>query len=359
MLRSQVVLQMKEVRVGVIGAGAFGETHSMVYSELPGVTLVAVADLNADRAREVAARFGAESWYDDWAPILERDDIDAVSVVTPEDKHKEPVVEAAKAGKHVLVEKPIATSLEDADAMIRAAEQNGKVLMVGHILRFTPGYVQIKQAIDSGSLGEPIWAYSRRNGSLAQVKRISGRVSAIMFLGIHDIDLLLWYLGGEVERVFCESVRKEVSRSFGVPDFSWILLKFGNGALGSIETGWGLPEKWADWKIPGDWGAFAADIEVEVIGTRGAAYFDFPPMMVTGCDSEGFKFPDLIHRPRMHGRTEGAIKIELQHFIDCIRDGKQPLVSGKDGRRAVEVALAAEKSSKIREPVKLPLSHGF
>ncbi|MGQ9515408.1 MAG: Gfo/Idh/MocA family protein, partial [Thermoproteota archaeon] len=268
---------MKEVRVGVIGAGAFGETHSSVYSELPDVKLVAVADVNAERAREVATRFGAENWYEDWKYLVAREDIDAVSVVTPEDKHREPAVGAASYGKHVLVEKPIATSLSDADVMIDAAERNGVKLMVGHILRFTPGYVQIKQAIDQGSVGEPIWAYSRRNGSLAQVRRIGGRVSAIMFLGIHDIDLLLWYIGGDVEQVFCESVRKEVDRKFGVPDFSWILLKFRSGALGSVETGWGLPEKWADWKIPGDWGAFAADIEVEVVGTRGALYFDFPP----------------------------------------------------------------------------------
>ncbi|MBO3803617.1 MAG: Gfo/Idh/MocA family oxidoreductase [Candidatus Brockarchaeota archaeon] len=347
---------MKEVGIGVIGAGAFGEIHSMVYSELPDAKLVAVADVNAERAREVASRYKAERWYGDWAPLLERKDIDAVSVVTPEGEHRDPAVEAAKAGKHVLVEKPIATSLEDADAMIKAAERNGTKLMVGHILRFAPGYVQIKQAIDSGSLGEPVWAYSRRNGSLAQVKRIGGRVSAIMFLGIHDIDLLLWYVGGEVERVYCESVSKEVGRSFGVPDFSWILMKFKNGALGSVETGWGLPEKWADWKSPSDWGAFAADIEVEVVGTKGAAYLDFPPMMVTGCDGEGFKFPDLIHRPRIHGKTEGAIKLELQHFIDCVKEGKPPLVDGKDGRRALEVALAAEASSASRKPAKLPLA---
>jgi UDP-N-acetylglucosamine 3-dehydrogenase len=349
-------MKMKKVRVGVIGAGVFGEIHSLVYSEIPDATLVAVADINAKRAREVATRFGAEYWYDDWADLVSRNDIDAVSIVTPEDKHRDPAVEAANSGKHVLVEKPIATSLSDADAMIDAADRNDVKLMVGHILRFTPGYVQIKQAIDQGSIGEPIWAYSRRNGSLVQVKRIGGRISAIMFLGIHDIDLLLWYIGKDVEQVFCESIKKEVDRTFGVPDFSWILMRFENGALGSIETGWGLPEKWADWKIPGDWSAFAADIEVEVIGTRGALYFDYPPMMVMGCDGEGFKFPDLIHRPRIHGRTEGGIKIELQHFIECIREDKHPLVDGKDGRKAVEVALAAEKSSNIRAPVKLPLT---
>lgn len=346
---------MDKVRVGVIGAGLFGETHASVYSELPNVELVAVADMNADRAREVANVCGAKSHYGDWRGLVERDDIDAVSVVTPEGAHRDPVIEAANAGKHVLVEKPIATTLDDADAMIRAAERNDVKLMVGHILRFTPGYVQIKQAIDDGSLGEPIWAYSRRNGSLAQVRRIGGRISSILFLGIHDIDLLLWYFGGDVDRVFCESVNKEVSRNFGVPDFSWLLMKFRGGALGSVETGWGLPEKWASWKRPSDWGPFAADIEVEVVGTKGAAFFDFPPMMVMGCDEEGFKFPDLIHRPRIHGRSEGAIKIELQHFTDCIQNDRVPIVSGKDGRKALEVALAAERSSNSHEYVNLPL----
>jgi len=344
-----------KVKVGVIGAGLFGETHASVYSELPDVELVAVADVRADRAKEVAGKCGAKSYYDDWRRLVERDDIDAVSVVTPESMHREPVIEAANAGKHILVEKPIATTLGDADAMISAVERNNVKLMVGHILRFTPGYVQIKQAIDEGSLGEPIWAYSRRNGSLVQVKRLGGRISSILFLGVHDIDLLLWYFGEDVEHVFCESVNSEVSRQYGVPDFSWILMKFKGGAMGSVETGWGLPEKWADWKRPSSWGPFAADLEVEVVGTKGAAFFDFPPMMVMGCDDEGFKFPDLIHRPKINGKSEGAIKIELQHFMDCIRADSAPLVSGKDGRKALEVALAAEMSSNSHERVKLPL----
>jgi predicted dehydrogenase len=345
---------MDKIRVGVIGAGTFGEVHASVLAELPDVEVVAVADVRLERAREVAGKCGAKYHYDDWRGLLARDDIDAVSIVTPEDAHRDPAIEAANAGKHVLVEKPIAATLADADAMIGAAGRAGVKFMVGHILRFTPGYVQIKQAIDDGTLGEPIWAYSRRNGSVAQVKRLGGRASAILFLGIHDIDLLLWYFGGDVERVFCESVRKEVSRTYGVPDFSWLLLKFKSGAMGSIETGYGLPEKWADWKRPSKWGPFSADIEVEVIGTKGAVFFDFPPMIVMGCDEEGFKFPDLIHRPLIHGKSEGAIKIELQHFIDCIREDKAPLVSGSDGRRALEVALAAERSSLAGVPVYLP-----
>ncbi|TLN15952.1 Gfo/Idh/MocA family oxidoreductase, partial [bacterium] len=99
---------MDKVRVGVIGAGLFGETHASVFSELPNVELVAVADVRGERAEEVAGKCGAKYHYGDWRRLVERDDIDAVSVVTPEDAHRDPVVEAADAGKHVLVEKPIA-----------------------------------------------------------------------------------------------------------------------------------------------------------------------------------------------------------------------------------------------------------
>jgi len=343
---------MEDVGVGVIGAGTFGEVHARVYSELPQCRLLAIADSNRARAGEVAGKYHADA-YDDWRKLMERKDIQAVSIVTPEDQHTDIAVAAAASGKHILVEKPIATKTEDALTIINAAKKGGVKLMVGHILRFTPAYAQVRQAIESGNIGEPIWSFSRRNGSIVQVERLKGRISAGMFLAVHDADLLRWYMGDEPERVYAEDVKREVHKKYGLSDFIWALVKFKRGGVGSIEAGWGLPRSWGGSALPGKWGQFNADVGVEVIGTKGSVRIDSPPMMVYCCDEAGFKYPDIIHGFELHGRINGGIRIELQHFIESVLNDTEPLVTGEDGLVALKIIEAAERSLSEGRPVRI------
>ncbi|MGQ9596679.1 MAG: Gfo/Idh/MocA family protein [Thermoproteota archaeon] len=163
---------MSLIRVGVIGCGVMGKYHARVYSELPGVKLLATADVLEERAKEVAKEFGAERWYTDYNELLTRSDIDAVSITVPDHLHRGPTVAAAKAGKAVLLEKPIATTLEDADAIIKAVKRAGIPFLVGHIVRFDYNYVKAKEYIDRGSLGDPISIWARRNNSVTSPKRL-------------------------------------------------------------------------------------------------------------------------------------------------------------------------------------------
>jgi len=292
--------------------------------------------------------------YADFYEMLDQHHPDAVIVATPESDHLEPVKAAAQAGCHVFLEKPMATSLEDADSITKACAEAGVKLMIGYILRFEASYALIKSAIDEGSIGRFLSAYARRVISINEARRLGGRVSPVTYIGVHDIDQMMWYHPVPVKSVYAKALHGRVWEELGVYDTAWMMIEFEDDALGVHEVGWCLPEEWAKWGRPSSWGGFG-DVRMNVVGTQGALNLDFTPMNLFGVDREGWKLPDTRHWPTMHGKLVGAAKLELEHFFDCILEGKEPSVTGKDGRNSLEVMLAAEKSIATGQIVKLPL----
>lgn len=340
--------------VAVIGVGFFGQTHARTYASLPGVDLVAVADVDEARVRATADEHGVAG-YTDIDELLARDDIDMVSVVTPEPLHREPVLRCAEAGKHVFVEKPIATTLEDAEAIIAAAKNAGVKLTVGFESRFALGYSQVKEALDGGSMGELSYVYAKRRSDIGFADIKQGRVSPIFEIAIHDIDLFLWYSGfEEITEVYCCGVNRVVAEKWGQPDWMTLSLRTRSGAMALLDFGWALPRKWAGWSKPDAWHPYA-DVRMEAIGTKGAVYADMHPMMVRACDdSEGWKFPDLVYWPNIQGVVSGAIRAELEAFVRCCGDDTEPVVTGEEAIQSLRVALMAEESYRLGEPVRLP-----
>src|SRR5262249_27391407 len=220
---------MQPVRVAVIGAGYMGERHARIYAGMPDVELVAVCDVREAAVEDLAARTGAVA-YADFRTLLRRDDLDAVSVCTPDALHREPCELAARAGRHVLVEKPIATTLADADAIVETATRTGATLLVGHCLRFDPRYDQARQAVERGELGLLQTIYTRRANTVAAQDRLAGRCTLPLFLGVHDYDVMRWLTGSDVERVTAESkwglLREQ---GFPVEDANCALLRFRSG----------------------------------------------------------------------------------------------------------------------------------
>lgn len=341
--------------LGVIGVGMIGRKHARTISELDKVKLVAVADINRQRAEEVAKKYGAEAFYTDYREMLGREDIEAVVIATPDQLHREPAVAAAEARKHILLEKPMASTLEDADAISAAAKKAGVKLMIGYILRFDLNYVKIKQAVDSESFGIPLYVYAREQGSIGVTTQIGARVPFMLYGSIHEIDQLLWYLQDEAEKVYAEAVRKDIYRRFQVPDCHVVIVKFKGGATGCIEGGWAMQTpKWKSGGVPG-WGAMSS-VEVEVIGTKGYVNFHGPPNTVFVFGNDGFAFPDTEWYPvNADGKLAGAIRDEHLHFVDCILNDKEPLATDKDGRDALEIALAANQSIETGDVISLPL----
>jgi predicted dehydrogenase len=345
---------MDRVRVGVVGAGFMGALHARAVAESGFGRLVAVADPDAARAGEVAARYGAVA-RGDAREMLARDDLQAVVVATPETLHREAVVAAAERGCAVLVEKPIAASLEDADAMIAACDEAGVPLMVGYILRFEPAYARIRQAVEGGTLGRVLSMYGRRNAPIGEGERLAGRTTVINYLAVHDLDQMLWYHPADVTRVSARAVRGRLFERLGVADFTWIMAEFADGALAVVESGWGLTPGWAGWSQPASWGGFG-DVEMNVIGTDGVVSLDFTPMNVYGADAaEGWKLPDTRHWPVINGRLAGAIRGETDHFLPCVLAGEPPLIDGRAARRSLEIGLAADLAIAEGRDVALPL----
>lgn len=337
----------------VIGSGFMGGMLARTAAELPYVECVGAADVDVGRARQVASAYGGNA-YEDYEEMLEREKPDAVIIATPEPAHRAPALAAAAAGCHVFMEKPLATTLEDADAIIRACEQAGVNLMVGHILRFEATYAMIKQAIENGDIGRLLTAYARRVAGISEARRLGGRVSPVSYIGVHDFDQMLWYHPQPVKSVYARAARGRVWEELGTYDTAWITIEFQDGALGIHEVGWCLPEEWTGWQSPPTWGGFG-DVRMNVIGTDGVVSLNLTPMDLYACDREGWKLPDTRHWPQMHDKVVGALKLEVEHFFECVRQDKTPLVSGEDGRRALEVMLAAELSVAEDRVVSLPL----
>ncbi|MEM3630038.1 MAG: Gfo/Idh/MocA family oxidoreductase, partial [Nitrososphaerota archaeon] len=193
-----------KIKIGVIGAAGFiGEVHTRAAFEIPNAKLVAIADINEERGKEVAKKYNTK-WYKDYNDMLKKEDIDAVIIATPDDLHLDPAIAAAEAGKHMLIEKPLATNVKDAEEIIKYAKKNGVKLMVGFIERFNPIFLTIKQAIVDGNIGAPILLYTKRINPLFIGERVGSRTNTLWWSGIHDIDLMHWFLEDDVYRVYAE-----------------------------------------------------------------------------------------------------------------------------------------------------------
>jgi predicted dehydrogenase len=325
---------VERLRVAVIGAGVMGERHARIYASLPDVELVAVCDPREQAARRVAAATGARACADA-AAVLARDDVDAVSVCTPDEAHRAPCVAAAAAGKHVLVEKPIATTVADAEAIIEAAERARVVLLVGHCLRFDARYGHAKAAVAAGELGEVLTVYTRRSNTVAAQDRLRGRCSLPRFLGVHDYDVMRWLLGSEVERVSAES-RWGLLRRLGYPveDANCALLRFGSGALGIAELNWALPRGFPA----------SGDHRADVVGDRGA--------LAIATLETGLRRADEGRAVVVDPNAGAMFERELRHFVECVRGRERPGVAPGDGLMALRIALAVERAAERGEPVR-------
>lgn len=344
---------MKDIKFAVIGSGFIGRVLARCGSDLPYATCVATVDVIPERAQSLAKSCGGKA-YTDYVEMLDVEKPDVVFVATPEPDHRKPVEAAAQHGCHVFCEKPIALSLEDADAIIKACADAKVKLMVGHPLRFEINYAMIKASIDEGRIGKVLSLYGRRVGSIPEARRLGGRVTPGQYIAVHDIDIMLWYHPVPIRSVYARAVCGKLFQELKTYDLAWIMMEFADGTLGIHEVGLCLPETWAKWEKPSTWSGFG-DAQMNVIGTEGVLNLNFTPMNLYACDVDGWKLPDTRHWALMHGKSVGCLKNEVQHYFECVLQDEQPLVSGEDGKRAMEVMLAAERSITEGQPISLPL----
>ncbi len=343
---------MHETGFGVIGVGTWGELHARVYASTPGARLAAVCDSDLERAKRVGSSCGAARVYADYRELLADPDVRAVSVVLPDFLHREAVIAAAEAGKHVLVEKPLATSVEDGRAMIDAAKRAGVHLFVDFHNRWSPLFGQLKASVDAGELGEPQMIYYRLNDTIfvpTKMLRWAGRSSVAWFLSSHCLDTMLWLLnaragGDTIERLYCVSRSRVLKGERGVdtPDFYQTTLEWRSGLVTQMENNWILPEG----------GPSIFDLKCDFIGSRGSFVIDASHHgAVQKQTAERAVYPDSFVAPTVHGRPTGFGAESIRHFATSIIDGRKPMVDGLDGLAVTRLVLKMEESARLRQPV--------
>jgi UDP-N-acetylglucosamine 3-dehydrogenase len=332
---------MKKIKHGVIGLGWFGEKHCEVLAGLPNADLHSLCTRNPARLAEVGKTFGVTRLFTDYNQMLADPELDTVSVVTMWDQHAAPTLAALQAGKHVFLEKPMASNLADCDAIVAAARAAKGYFMVGHICRFNPRYAAAKQEIAAGKIGKIVSLYARRNLPAFVGAQVLPKIGPIIGDGVHDTDLMLWFTGAKIVSAYAQTINL---RGMKNPDLGWTMYRFDSGAIGVLEDNWCLP----------DTTAFQIDERMEIIGTEGSIHIHETHPNFSLCDKTGWHSPDTTYWPLLHGVRAGALRDEIAYFVNCVMQGQRPtVISPEESRAAVVACLAAEESAATGQLVKL------
>ncbi|KMP77348.1 dehydrogenase [Bacillus cereus] len=340
------------LKVGVIGCGSIAQyRHLPEYEANPYVQIVAVCDSNKKRAKEVANKYGV-NMYTDYNELINCEELDAVSVCTPNDLHASISIVALQSGIHVLCEKPMATSKKDAEMMIEAAEKSGKKLMIGHNQRFVTSHQKAKQLIENGEIGK-IYSFRTAFGHSGPenwsvdgkeswfFKKDEAFLGAMGDLGVHKADLIRYILNEEITEVgaFVETSAKTFSN---VDDCAVCMLKSESGIIGTLAASWSYVSK--------------EDNSTIIYGEKATLRLEDDPtysLILQYKNGEVVKYElDKIQSNAAVGQSNSHV---IEQFVESILSDKEPLINGVEGMKSLEVILAAIQSSETKQIVTIPL----
>ena len=346
----------RPVRIALIGAGEIGTVHARAYAAAPGNELAAIYDIHAEQAGRLAEQMGTTA-ASSLEAVLDDPSIEGVDICVPNHLHCDLTVRALEAGKHVLCEKPIALNLDDADAMLAAADRSKRFLMIGHVLRFWPEYVLAKKAIEDGCIGDLLLMSGRRMVSLLAGtpgadgwRRDPDRSGgAVLDMQIHDLDVFRWMLG-DPESVVSRGVRS----AEGAWSHVFTVVDFAGGRKGFVE---------ASFMMQGN----PLDIQFHILGSTGSLAWKYTPGAfvlhgVQGESSSGGpslvlyrwgREPEGLYRPAEDSFAV-SMRDQVAYFADCIRTGQPPArAPATDSRLALALALASRESCQTGEDIRM------
>ena len=338
----------KTINVAIIGVGKSGMAFGKVLQSLPNVNIHAIAASRAESAQNAAAALGVERWYTDYRKLLEDKEVNAVFIATPTYLHADMVVAAAQAQKHMLCEKPMSLTLEEADSMIEATRSAQVKFMVGFTERFNVPFIRVKEMIASGRIGTPVMLWCQRGHPLRKEEWITDDAKsggALIHTGVHNIDLIRWFTNSEVCRVYAE-MGNLIATDSNFTDSTALVLRMESGAIATLVENYAFPAT-----MP-----HSVDRGMEILGTEGIIRVDMLNQPISVWDSTGVKIEDTLTWPQIAGEIKGAIKAEIEYFIKCITQDINPEVGGKEGRKSLEVAIAAREAYETRTIINLPLA---
>jgi UDP-N-acetylglucosamine 3-dehydrogenase len=325
-------------RVAVIGAGTMGTVHAQSYCRMNDVEVVGIVDVRTNAGNSLALECHTQS-FTSLDELLTNVSVDVIDVCVPTYLHRSYVEQAAMAGKHVICEKPIARTLEDAVAMLHACQEAGVRLFVGHVVRFFPEYEMAHQMVESGQVGNVGTVRTMRGGVFpiawedwyAGVEK-SG--SVIVDTIIHDFDFLRWCFG-DVTRVFAKSL---VGRELNRIDHAFVSLRFESGVIGHVEGTWAYPDGFRT--------------ELEIAGDKGIIQHSSDESASIRAHLRVNSVANGVAVPESP-LEKSPYQAELEHFLDCISTGSESIVTAEDACKALEISLAALESVRTGQPVEL------
>jgi predicted dehydrogenase len=323
------------IRVAVVGVGAMGKNHARMYREIAEAELVAVADIHLAQAESVGRLYGVPAYYD-YHELMAREHPEAVTVAVPTQLHYQIVSELLDAGCHVLVEKPVAATVDEAKHLVALAEKYGRVLMVGHIERYNQAVIELKTRLEAGELGRVFQIHARRLGPFPDRVRDTG---VVLDLATHDLDLMRYLIGSEVVRVYAEIMREVHTTHEDLFDG---LVRFADNTLGLLEINWLTPTKIRELYVTGERGMFRADYLTQDLYFFENAEIhvgEWPALNVLRGVSEGTMTRFAI-------RKKEPLRAEVEAFLAAVHGDRSRMVNGQDGWIALQLALELLDSAR-------------
>lgn len=323
------------VRVAVVGAGEWGKNHVRTFAQLKGARLVAVCDLEDARLASVRSQYPGVSTTTRYDEILRDPSVEAVAIATFAAEHFTQARQALEAGKHVLVEKPMTLRVSEGEDLLRLSQRAGRCLMVGHLLLYHPAVVKMKQLVSSGDIGELFYLYSQRL-NLGRVRRDE---NALWSFGPHDVAVALHLFGAEPEVV---TAKGAAYLQTGIVDVAFVTLHFPGHKMAHIHLSWLDPHKVRRTTMVGSRKMVVFD-DMEPsdkirIYDKGV---DVRPEAVSSEDYLRVRFGDILIP---HTGTGEPLRVEAQHFLECVRSGSTPRTDGTHGLQVIRVLAAAQQS---------------
>ncbi len=342
--------ELKRINVGVIGTGWVGGIRANACAHNAIVDELHIAEIDPKRQAEIAAETNPTSITDDWRILIANEAIDVIVIaMTPETKRYPMVMAALEAGKNVFVEKPIAPTIEEAEAAYDLADAKALKISIGYSRRFDPRYVYVKKALNEGTIGDPVTCLVSRHSTRELGEKITGRskMSPTSIGGVHDLDFVLWCLQPRKPiRVYSQTAGKLFSQTSDTPDHQWVMVTMDDGTTITVGVGWIMPIGYPNY----------VQAWIEVIGTDGALTIDDTHKEIQFNTAEhGIRYPlsSMPGEPVDHVFA-GSMYDETSHFIEAVAYDKPAMVTRDEAILVMDVYNAADLSAERGEPVTLP-----
>ncbi|MCD6291318.1 MAG: Gfo/Idh/MocA family oxidoreductase [Anaerolineae bacterium] len=334
------------IEAAVIGVGAMGRNHARILAQMENVNLAAVADLSPEVVERVARTYKAAA-YVDYHEMLDRERLDIVTVAVPTHAHHQVAGDVIERGLHVFIEKPLAASMVEGQALIEAAHAKGITLAVGHVERFNPVVIELKRRLDAGQVGRVFQMMARRVGPFPS--RVED-VGVVFDLATHELNIMEYLNGSPIESLYAETEREIHARH---EDLLSGLLRFRNGTIGLLDVNWLTPTKIRQLTVLGERGMFLVNyLTQELFFYENSSANGWEGLVALMGVSEGkvTRYEILRREP---------LKEELEAFVRCVERGEPPLVSGEEGLRAIYLAEKLVESGREHRLIRLEGNGAF